>query len=557
MGFYEEIIQIAKEKNLDKNKLSKLKNKLSKEFKLKRVPKDAEILSHTEDDNIKKILSMKPIRTISGVAPISLFTMPEKCKHGTCIFCPGGPDSVFGNVPQSYTGNEPASRRAIRNFYDPYLQIFNRLEHYSVIGHNFDKIEIIVQGGTFPSYKREYQEEFATYIFKALNDFSEMFFENNKFNKKKFNEFFELPGEIQNIERTRRIHQKLLGIKGNSTLEKEQKRNETSKIRNVTFVVETKPDWCFQPHIDQMLKLGATRVELGVQTIYNDLLKKNNRGHTIEDTIKSIQLLKDSFLKVTYHIMPGLYGSAKEKDINVFKEIFTNQDFMPDALKIYPCLVMKGTPLYELWKKDLYNPLTTRDAIEIVTEGKKYVKKFCRIIRCQRDIPTNVTEDGPDRTNLRQYIHDFMKKNKIKCECIRCREPKNREIEWDSVKLLRTDYKASNGEEVFLSFEDIKNDIILGFLRLRKPYQSFRKEITENSVGVREIHVYGTAASIGEEGKIQHRGLGKKLMLEAERIAKEEFDAKKILVISGIGVKEYFKNKFSYKNDGVYISKMI
>jgi len=558
MDFYKEIIELIKDAKPNKEELAKLKTNLSRKFKLKKIPKDAEILSHIQDDEeVKGFLSIKPIRTVSGVAPISLFTLPEKCKHGTCIFCPGGPDSIFGDVPQSYTGNEPASRRAIRNLYDPYLQIFNRLEHYTVTGHNVDKVELIIQGGTFPSYDKKYQEEFAGYCFKALNDFSDMFFKNKKFDKKRFNEVFELPGDIYSSGRIKKIHEKLLKLKLGSDLIKEQSRNEKSKIRNVAFVVETKPDWCFSEHINQMLNLGTTRVELGVQTVYNDILKINNRGHTLEDTIKAIQLLKDSFLKATYHIMPGLYGSDREKDVNIFKEIFTNQDFMPDALKVYPCLVMKGTPLYELWKKGKFQPLTTKEAIEIIIEGKKYVEKFCRIIRCQRDIPTNITEDGPDRTNLRQYIQSLMEKRGIKCKCIRCREPKTKEIDWDNVELLRHDYNASNSEEVFLSFEDVKNDMILGFLRLRKPYKSFRREITDNSIGIRELHVYGTATALGEEGKIQHRGLGKKLMLEAEKIAKEEFDAKKILVLSGIGVREYFKNKFNYMRDGVYMSKIL
>ena len=229
---------------------------------------------------------------------------------------------------------------------------------------------------------------------------------------------------------------------------------------------------------------------------------------------------------------------------------------MPDALKIYPCMVLKGTKLYNKWKKKKYKPLTTGEAVKIIIKSKKYITKFCRVLRIQRDIPTKVTEAGVNITNLRQKIHEVMKENHVKCKCIRCREPRGRKIDFKKVKMLRYDYEASNGKEIFLSFEDVKNDILIGFCRLRKPYKPFRKEITKNSIGIRELHVYGEATNIGKkpEKRVQHRGYGKKLLSEAERIAREDFNAKKILVISGIGTREYYK-KSGYKKDGPYMSK--
>ena len=554
---YQEIIEKIKLEHPDKNRLLKIKQQYSKKHK-SNIPRDSDVyISASEKDKklIKQFTLTKPIRTLSGVAPISLFPIPMKCAHGTCIFCPGGPGSHFGDVPQSYTGNEPASRRAKRNNYNAYLQIFNRLEQYHVNNHSPEKVEIIIQGGTFPTYPLEYQEQFLTSIYKSLNDFSTIFYDK-KFNNKKFKEFFELPADLKNEERTKRVQEKILSLEIKSNLEKEQKINETSKIRAIAVVVETKPDWCLSNHIDQMLKLGTTRVEVGVQSVYNDILKFNNRGHTIEDTKKSFQLLKDSFLKVTAHMMLGLPKSDREKDIYSFKEIFTNQDFLPDSIKIYPCLVMPGTPLYRLWERKEFTPITTEQAADIISEIKKFIPKWTRVMRVNRDIPTNFTTSGVDRTNLRQYVDIKLKERGIKCNCIRCREPMQKEISWNNIKLNKIQYQSSNGTEVFLSIDDMKNDLILGFCRLRIPFKPFRKEITNNSAGIRELHIYGSLTQLNEIGNVQHKGLGKQLLQEAEKISKEEFDCKKLLVISGIGVKQYYKN-LGFKYDGYYMSKQL
>ena len=525
--------------------IENLRTEFARKSKKGRLPKNIEL-------NIKNKLGLisKPVRTLSGVAPVAIMTRPEMCPHGTCTFCPGGPGSFFGNVPKSYTGNEPASMRAVRNNFDPYLQVFNRLEHYVLLNQTPEKVELIIMGGTFLAYDKKYQDEFITYALKAMNDFGELFLDK-KIDNEKFKDFFELDMEFKSLERKEKLHNKILAIKGKSTLEKEQERNETSNIRCVTFNVETKPDWCFEEHINQALRLGVTRIEMGIQTLNNDILDKTHRGHSVEDTIKATGLLKDSFLKTIYHIMPGLPESSKEEDIENFKRIFSDQNFKPDGLKIYPCMVMPGTALEKQYRKGLFKPLTTEEAAEIVVEAKKYIPRYCRVLRIQRDIPTKVTVDGVDITNFRQYVHNIMDK---KCNCIRCREPMGKEIDWDNVKMNRIDYDASNGKEIFLSFDDMTNDILLGFLRLRVPYKPFRKEISEDSAGVREIHVYGKAAKIGEKGEVQHRGIGKELLNETERIAKEEFGKNKMLIISGIGVREYFK-KFGYKKDGIYVSK--
>ncbi|MAG52800.1 MAG: tRNA uridine(34) 5-carboxymethylaminomethyl modification radical SAM/GNAT enzyme Elp3 [Nanoarchaeota archaeon] len=529
--------------------IEKLRIETAKKLQLKKTPKNIELNLLNPKLNLKT----KPTRTISGVAPIAIMTKPDNCPHGKCVFCPGGPNSFFGDIPMSYTGNEPASMRAIRNNFDAYLQVFNRLEHYILLNQVPEKVELIIMGGTFPAYSIEYQDEFIKDAFKAMNDFSKLFFKDNKLDKNTFQEFFEFNLEFKSKERAEKLHKKILNLKNSTTLQQEQIKNETSKIRCIALVIETKPDWCKQEHINQMLKLGTTRVELGLQTLNDDILKKVNRGHTLQDSIESIQLLKDSGLKFIAHMMPGLPSSTNKEDINNFKEIFSNSNYQPDGLKIYPCMVMPGTPLEIQYKKGLFTPITTETATKIIIEAKKYFPKYTRVYRIQRDIPTKVTTDGVKITNLRQHIHQEMEKQNLTCNCIRCREPRNKEISWNNVTLNRIDYEASNGKEIFLSFDDTKNNILLGFLRLRIPFKPFREEITKISAIIREIHVYGQATSIGKKGNVQHLGLGKKLLEEAEKIAKE-FNSQKMLIISGIGVKEYFK-KFNYKKEGVYVSK--
>ena len=564
----EEIVkEIDRRKITEQDSLNAVKKEIAKTYKFKGFLTNIMILSNLsseEAEKFKKILLTKPARSQSGVSVIAIMTKPIKCPHGKCIYCPGGLNSFFGSVPQSYTGREPATMRAIRANYDSYMQVMNRLEQYIITGHVPQKVELIIMGGTFPSFADKYQKEFISYALKAMNDFSKMFFrgknKGKNFDFEYFKEFFELPGNVKDRKRTEIIQKKLHEKKGKWDLEKEQKRNETADIRCVAMCIETRPDYCREEHISKMLKLGATRVELGVQTIYNDIHRKIERGHFVKDVIEATRLLKDSFLKVGYHIMPGLPGSDFEKDINIFRELFLNPDFKPDNLKIYPCMVIKGTKLYKMWKSGNYKPLDAKSAAEIIIQGKQFVPEYCRIMRIQRDIPTKFTEAGVEMTNLRQYVDNLMKERRLKCRCIRCREPKDKEIDYESIKIVKRKYEASNGTEVFISAEDVKNDILLGFCRLRIPYNPFRKEILPCSAGIRELHVYGRALPIDKKnenyGSAQHRGFGKKLLSEAERIAQEEFGCKNIYVISGIGVREYYK-RLGYERKGVYMFKRI
>lgn len=552
--------EVKKRKISDQDKFNKIKMQLVKGSGIKTIPKNTDIINVASRDERKKlsfILSMKPIRTLAGVSVVAIMTKPMPCPHGKCIYCPGGVDSHFGNVPQSYTGKEPTTRRAIRNNYDPYLQVFNRLEQYVVTNKIPDKVEIIVMGGTFPSYPKDYQEEFVRYTFKAMNDFSNMFFKKGELNIAKFLAFFELPGDIDDERRHVSIMKKALKIKskGKNSLEKEQSKNEKAMIRCVGLTIETKPDYATLEHANQMLKLGATRVELGVQTVYNDVLQSINRGHTIEDTVDSTATLKDLGFKINYQMMPGLPGVTLKKDYDGLTALFKEERFQPDMLKIYPCMVLKGTKLYDMWKKKKYTPLTTKQAAELIARFKETVPEYVRIMRVQRDIPTYATEAGVDKTNLRQYIDHLMKNKGKKCRCIRCREVGRNKGKIGKPVIAITHYRASKGNEFFISVEYC--DFILGFCRVRFPHETLRKEITNDSALIRELHVYGLAVPIGkkDEDSMQHKGLGKRLVKIAEEISKEYYK-KKVVVISGIGAREYYK-KLGYKREGPYMVKRL
>jgi len=421
------------------------------------------------------------------------------------------------------------------------------------LGHNCEKVELILMGGTFPSFPEDYQEEFVKEAFQAMNDFSEKFFPNGELDLLLFKEFFELPTEdFGNKERAARLHERILSLKKETSLEAEQKRNETALIRCVALAIETRPDYGMLKEGNEMLRLGCTRVELGIQSVYNDVLEKIQRGHTTGDTKDSIRILKDLGFKVAGHYMPGLPGTDKERDLAGMKLLFSDSDYCPDMIKLYPCMVTKGTKLYDEFVAGNFKPLDAKEAAKLIAEFKKSIPEYCRVMRVQRDIPTYQIAAGVEMTNLRQYIHQNYGVN---CRCIRCREPKGKEIDWNSVEIKVNEYSASSGKEFFISVEDTKNDLLVGFLRMRFPSESLREEITSESALIRELHVYGTATALGESGNVQHKGWGKKLLSEAEKIAKKN-GKDKIVIISGIGVRNYYK-KLGYELEGVYMVKQI
>ncbi len=528
MSFTDEIINlILTNKIKSKEELHKIKIKLCKKYKIDKIPADSEILSKLPDDFSDEereimisVLRKKSMRTISGVAVVAVMTSPESCPHGLCIPCPGGPKD---NTPQSYTGHEPAALRAILNDFDPYLQTKNRLNQLKAIGHSVDKIDLIIMGGTFTARTPYYQEWFVKRCLDALNNFEAV------------------------------------------SLEDAKKINENASSRCVGLTVETRPDWFRLQHADRSLSLGATRVELGIQTVFDDVLNIINRGHTVTDSINATRIAKDSGFKVCYHMMPGLPNSDEKKDIISFQTIFEDPDFKPDMIKIYPTLTIKGTKLYDMWKKGDYEPLSTIKASTLIANLKTIVPEWIRIQRIQRDVPSQFIDAGVKKSNLRQYVSSEMKKNNLECRCIRCREighkllNKDFKINEDDISLEINYYGASRSEEVFISLVEKKHDALIGFLRLRDIKCSHRSELSENPcMIIRELKVVGRELPIGDKKQkaFQHKGYGKELISEAERLCLEEFDKKYLFVLSGIGVKNYYRS-LGFKNNGVYLSKKL
>ncbi len=505
--------------------VNRLKIKIAGKYHLEKVPSSADIISALTPAQAKQLLPVlkrKTTRTISGVTVIAVMTKPYPCPQPEpCAYCPGGPTQ---GSPQSYTGQEPAAMRGAQNNFDPCLQVQSRIDQLTAIGHKVDKIELIIMGGTFPATPQEYQTWFIQRCLDAITG------------------------------------------KTSATLEEAKTNAETSKRRNVGITVETRPDWAKQPHIDAMLNMGVTRIELGVQNPDDQIYKLVGRTHTVADVTEATQIAKDAGLKIVYHMMPGMPGSNPQKDIEAFRRIFIDSAFKPDMIKIYPCLTIAGTKAYEWYQQGFYQPYTTEEAASIIAEIKKTIPPWVRVMRVQRDIPARLILAGVKKSDLRELAWKKLKEQGAQCQCIRCREVGHRLVadhvkpDLEKVKILTQKYEASEGREVFLSAEDPQNNVLLGYLRLRVPsVKAHRPEITAvPSAIVRELHVYGPLVPVGKHSADawQHQGYGKELLTEAERLAREEFGLKKLLVISAIGTRRYYM-RLGYERDGVYVSKRL
>lgn len=534
------IIEEALSRNITTKKdLEKLKIQTCRDLKLSGFMSNSKILQYAkpeELESLRPILMKKPTRTISGVAIVAVMCRPHKCPHGRCKYCP---ESSI--APPSYTGEEPAALRARMFHFHPYVQTFNRLYQLKNIGHSIDKVELIIMGGTFASCTLDYQEWFVTQCLRAMDDFETV-------SKK-------IPVNQREI--------KIIPPEDFQYIHDAQKNNEHSKVRCIGLTFETRPDYAKMEDINRMLQFGVTRVELGVQTLYNHIYKRVDRGHKIQDVIEANQLLRDSGIKVAMHMMPGLLSSFSS-DVNMFKRLFSEPLFSPDMLKIYPCLVTEGSEFYDMWKKGEYEPYTSQQAVDLIVEVKKILPKWVRTMRIQRDIPATLIDAGVKKSNLGELVYNRLEEEDIQCQCIRCREVGHKkahgiEPDYNNIELLRTDYDVVGGHEIFLSIEDVENDILIGFTRLRIPSNRvFRKEITSSSSLIRELHVYGQMQKIGknDDNLWQHKGYGAQLLEEAEKIAKDEYNKNKMLIISGIGVRDYYR-KFGYYKDGPYMSKFI
>ena len=521
-------LAIAKElqerKDLSTSAILKIIRKISSTYYLHRLPKNEDIIKYlSTESQYRSLLKVGPTKSASGVVVVAVMPKPFGCPHGRCIYCPGG---IEYNTPPSYIGSEPVTQTAQRLDYDPYDQIQLKISQLHSRGHNVGKVEVVIVGGTFPFMPVEYQKEFAKSCFDALN-----------------------------------------GSRSSLDLQEAINSNETAAVRCVGLTVETKPDYCKRHHIDLMLELGVTRVEIGIQTLREEIYQVINRGHSLEDVRQSFLISKDSGYKIVAHMMPGLPDSSVDKDIEDFRRLFEDPMFKPDMVKIYPTVVLQGTSLHKLYQNGRYHAYHDNDLIDVLIAVKKMVPPWVRIMRIQREIENKDIVAGPKSGNLRQILIQKLEEKGLKCRCIRCREAglQKRNLLDTEIKMNRIDYYASKGHEVFLSFENLDRSVILGFLRLRKIFNPYRKELkgednSDTAAIVRELHVYGQMLNVGnkkqENISCQHQGYGLKLMQEAERIAKDEFEVKKISVISAVGTREYYR-KMGYVLNGPYVSKVL
>ncbi|CAD5228312.1 unnamed protein product [Bursaphelenchus okinawaensis] len=509
--------------------LNKLKCDISSRLGMDHQPKLVEIIAAVPEDYKDLLLpklKAKPVRTASGIAVVAVMCKPHRCPHinftgNICVYCPGGPDSDFEYSTQSYTGYEPTSMRAIRARYNPYIQTVNRLAQLKQLGHNIDKVEFIIMGGTFMSLPKDYRDNFISNLHDALS------------------------GHIS------------------SSVTEAVKFSEVSDTKCIGITIETRPDYCLPRHMDDMLSYGCTRLEIGVQSIYEDVARDTNRGHTVKAVCETFHMAKDTGYKVVIHMMPNLPNVPIERDLAQFVDLFEDPDFRPDGLKLYPTLVIRSTGLYELWRTGRYKSYPPQVLVDLVAQILALVPPWTRVYRVQRDIPMPLVSSGVEYGNLREHALARMEQLGLKCRDVRTREVGITEIHQKirpaQVELVRRDYVANGGWETFLSYEDSEQDILIGLLRLRKCTDKVHKEELKGKTSVvRELHVYGTSVPVASRDptKFQHQGYGSLLMEEAERIAREEHGSEKIAVISGVGTRHYYR-KLGYELDGPYMSKTL
>lgn len=491
------------------------------------------------DTHLERVLRVKDVRTDSGVAPITVLTKPYPCP-GKCVYCP-----TEVRMPKSYISSEPAAARALSLKFDPYEQVKQRVMTLEKNGHEAKKIELIIKGGTWSAYRWDYRKWFVKRCFDAANELN-------------------TDGE-------------------SSDLKKAQKKNEKAGYRIIGLTIETRPDWVTAEEIIRLRELGCTRVELGVQTLQNDVLALTKRGHTIEATIRAVALLKQAGFKTDFHILPGQPGSTPEKDLEDFKQLFSDPSYCPDMIKLYPCVVLPNAELHAWTKAGRFTPLEGKELKELLISMQQVVPRYCRISRLIRDFPENDISYGSKITNLREALETEMKRRGIQCQCLRCREVGHvTDIDPNTIrpKLFEEWYENAGGREVFLSMEDPDRRAVFAFLRLRlphtpasiresEPYRSDKKFITystkieqafpalKSTAFVRELHTYGRALDLRSTrtDASQHRGYGRMLMEHAEKIAKRE-GYKKMAVISGIGVKEYYRT-LGYRERETYMMKKL
>jgi elongator complex protein 3 len=484
------------------------------------IPKNSDIWPLLPDGELKRYLRTREVRTMSGVAPFAVMMKPYHCP-GECVYCP-----LEDGMPKSYLSDEPAAQRAKRLNFDPKSQVEMRLLQMEKTGHSRDKLEIIVVGGTFSAYPELYKLEFFLGIYRGVN---------------------RTEGEIEGLSRD----ELLLAI------EREQGINEMGGSRIVGISVETRPDWVTEKEVILWRQLGVTKVQLGVQAFDDKIMKRIKRGHSLDEVARATRMCRNAGLKICYHLMPNLPGSSPDKDIEMARMMYEDNRFGPDFVKIYPAMVIEGTELYEMWKRGEYESYPESELYRVLREIKLMTPDWVRIDRLVRDISKQWVESGTKLTNMRQMLQTDLKKAGLRCRCIRCREVRAGEYRNDLT--LRQEIRETlGGKELFLSFVD-SSDNLYSILRMRLPDHA-EKILFDEIVGcamIREVHTFGQVVDLGDTGTAhsQHKGLGMKLVAEAEKLTREA-GYQKMAVISAIGTRGYYA-KLGYVRDGLYMTKVL
>ncbi|GAB4579047.1 MAG: tRNA uridine(34) 5-carboxymethylaminomethyl modification radical SAM/GNAT enzyme Elp3 [Anaerolineales bacterium] len=522
---------------------------VGKQFLIAAYNKAVELGELEPDTKLLERLRMKPMRTLSGVTTVTVLTKPYPCP-GKCIFCP-----TDWRMPKSYLPDEPGAMRALQHQFDPYTQVRERLAALEAIGHPTDKIELLILGGTWSSYRRDYQEWFILRCFQAMNESSDEFNRSETTTEvipTNSQEFPGVPRSSYNVPEPL-DHGPLLTY--HTDLLAAQRFNETAQHRNVGLVIETRPDHVTPDELAWLRHLGVTKVQMGAQSFDDHILEINKRGHTVRETRDATAMLRAGGFKIVLHWMPNLYGATSDSDRKDFTRFW--EGFCPDEIKIYPNQLLANAELYEYWQRGEFHPYETDELIHLLADVKTTIPRYCRVNRVIRDIPSTNVVDGNKRTSLRMDVHKELKRRGQKCECVRCREVGKERVAPDELRFDDLTYSAAHAEEHFLSFVT-PSDKLAGFLRLSLPDQSAPptglRDLTGAAI-IREVHVYGQSLAVGDEqdGAAQHIGLGTQLIARAEQIARAQGFAR-LAVIAAVGTRKYYEDR-GFERGELYLVK--
>lgn len=491
---------------------------VGKQFLVAAYRKAVELGEMEPDNALLAKIRMKPMRTLSGVTTVTVLTKPYPCP-GKCVFCP-----TDFRMPKSYLPDEPGAMRALQHKFDPYVQVRERITALHAIGHPTEKIELLILGGTWSSYRKDYQEWFILRCFHAMNE----------------TDIPDFPAPPD--------HGPVMGYA--AELQREQEVNETAKHRNVGLVIETRPDHVDARELAWLRHLGVTKVQMGAQSFDDHILEINKRGHTVQETLDATARLRAGGFKIVLHWMPNLLGATLDSDRLDFAKMWNG--FCPDEIKIYPNQLLANAELYEYWQRGEFQPYETEPLVQMLADIKTLVPRYCRINRVIRDIPSTNVVQGNRRTSLRMDVHKEMERRGTHCECVRCREVRKEKIVPEELQIEDVVYPAADAEEHFLSYVT-PSDKIAGFLRLSLPAPNAfdtRMDDLHGAAIVREVHVYGQSLRVGAErnGAAQHIGLGTQLLELAEQVARDKGYAR-LAVIAAVGTRQYYLKRGFTRGD--------